>query len=81
LKCDILVSRYAFTFNLYRYNSAFIGPDHYFVTCPDRAGRIQWYAFVKADKPDTPDVANPSEFLKQTFKVRELERVARFNFQ
>ena len=48
--------------------SAFIGPDHYFVTCPDRAGRIQWYAFIKADQPDTPDVADPAGFLKSTLE-------------
>jgi len=48
--------------------SAFIGPDHYFVTCPDRAGRIQWYGFIKAKQPDSPDVANPAEFLKETLK-------------
>ena len=43
--------------------SAFIGPDHYFVTCPDRAGRVQWYGFVKADRPNQADALNPIEFL------------------
>ena len=48
--------------------SAFIGPDHYFVTCPDRAGRIQWYAFIKATEPETPNVDDPAGFLKETLK-------------
>jgi len=46
--------------------SAFIGPDHYFVTCPDRAGRVQWYGFIKATSPNTPDEENPAEFLQKT---------------
>ena len=48
--------------------SAFIGPDHYFVTCPDRAGRVQWYGFVKADRPNQADALNPIEFLEETFQ-------------
>lgn len=46
--------------------SAFIGPDHYFVTCPDRAGRVQWYAFIKAEQPGMEDPADPAEFLIST---------------
>ena len=48
--------------------SAFIGPDHYFVTCPDRAGRVQWYGFIKATAPNSPDVEDPSAFLQETLK-------------
>lgn len=48
--------------------SAFIGPDHYFVTCPDRAGRVQWYGFIKADKPNQAEALNSSVFLEETFK-------------
>ena len=48
--------------------SAFIGPDHYFVTCPDRAGRVQWYGFIKATQPNTPDKENPAAFLEETLK-------------
>ena len=48
--------------------SAFIGPDHYFVTCPDRAGRVQWYGFIKADAPNAVDVSDPRAFLEETLK-------------
>jgi 2-polyprenyl-6-methoxyphenol hydroxylase-like FAD-dependent oxidoreductase len=56
--------------------SAFIGPDHYFVVCPNRFGRLQWYAFVKTP-PLMAELANPKAFLDDTFKnwslpVREL---------
>jgi len=47
--------------------SAFIGPDHYFVVCPDRFGRTQWYAFVKSD-PLTGDVQSSKEFLIDIFR-------------
>lgn len=45
---------------------AFIGPDNYFVTCPDRHGRLQWYAFVKSP-PNTLSNASPVEFLLNKF--------------
>ena len=48
--------------------SAFIGPDHYFVTCPDRAGRVQWYGFIKASTPESPDVDDPKAFLETTLE-------------
>jgi zeaxanthin epoxidase len=48
--------------------SAFIGPDHYFVACPDRSGRVQWYAFIKATAPNAPDQIDPSAFLRTTLK-------------
>ena len=48
--------------------SAFLGPDHSFVTCPDRAGRVQWYGFIKATAPNSPDVEDPSAFLQETLK-------------
>jgi len=56
--------------------SAFIGPDHYFVVCPDRFGRVQWYAFIKAT-PQEPEVANAKTMLTKTFanwapQVKEL---------
>ena len=47
--------------------SAFIGPDHYFVVCPDRFGRVQWYAFVKA-LPRTPTSTPSKKTLTNTFK-------------
>ncbi len=48
--------------------SAFIGPDHYFVTCPDRKGRVQWYGFIKASKPNSPDQEDPVKFLESTLE-------------
>ena len=45
---------------------AYIGPDHYFVTCPDRHGRIQWYAFIKAG-PDSEQINEPREYLLDKF--------------
>jgi len=49
--------------------SAFIGPDHYFVVCPDRAGRVQWYGFIKAVEPNTPDARKPKEYLLEKLKA------------
>ena len=48
---------------------AFIGPDHYFVVCPDRAGRVQWYGFIKAVEPNTPDARKPKEYLLEKLKA------------
>ena len=41
---------------------AYVGPDNYFVTCPDRCGRLQWYAFVKSP-PNTGSTDAATEFL------------------
>ncbi|CEG01042.1 Monooxygenase, FAD-binding [Ostreococcus tauri] len=46
---------------------AYIGPNHYFVTCPDRRGRIQWYAFIKGE-PDGELVGSPKGFLLHQFR-------------
>jgi len=46
---------------------AYIGPDNYFVTCPDRHGRIQWYAFVKSS-PESDYVEDSKSFLLQKFE-------------
>ena len=46
---------------------AYIGPDNYFVTCPDRYGRIQWYAFVKST-PESEYVEDAKSFLSQKFE-------------
>ncbi|MBI20082.1 MAG: hypothetical protein CMB73_05855 [Euryarchaeota archaeon] len=45
---------------------AFIGPNHYFVVCPDRNGRVQWYAFVRTP-PHTPNCEAPKETLREIF--------------
>lgn len=47
--------------------SAFIGPDHYFVVCPDRFGRVQWYAFIQT-LPHTANSVTPKLDLLQIFK-------------
>ena len=41
--------------------------DNYFVTCPDRYGRIQWYAFVKST-PESEYVEDAKSFLSQKFE-------------
>lgn len=46
---------------------AYIGPENYFVTCPDRSGRMQWYAFIKS-KPEAEQIENPKDFLLKTFQ-------------
>jgi len=46
---------------------AFIGPDNYFVTCPDRHGRLQWYAFVKSTV-NREKVMAPTDFLLTQFR-------------
>lgn len=46
---------------------AYIGPDNYFVTCPDRHGRIQWYAFVKSS-PESDYIEDSKSFLLQKFE-------------
>ena len=46
---------------------AYIGPDNYFVVCPDKQGRVQWYAFIRSDA-GTDDVDRPSEYLIEAFK-------------
>ena len=46
---------------------AYIGPDNYFVACPDKQGRIQWYAFIKSDA-GTDDVDRSKEYLLEVFK-------------
>lgn len=48
--------------------SAFIGPDNYFVVCPDRFGRVQWYAFIQTP-PCTPNSVTPKLDLLQIFKT------------
>ena len=46
---------------------AYIGPDHYFVTCPDRRGRMQWYAFIKS-RPYEQVIDGPSHLLVKIFQ-------------
>jgi len=46
---------------------AYIGPNNYFVVCPDKQGRVQWYAFL-GSVPGTDDVDKPREYLLEVFK-------------
>jgi zeaxanthin epoxidase len=45
---------------------AFLGPDNYFVICPDKFGFVQWYAFVKS-QPNSEDKSNCKDFLLREF--------------
>jgi zeaxanthin epoxidase len=46
---------------------AYVGPEHYFVKCPDRCGRMQWYAFIKSEPYDRP-IEEPLEYLMDIFE-------------
>ena len=45
---------------------AYIGPDNYFVICPDKGGRVQWYAFMKS-LPGSVNKTEPVEYLLGKF--------------
>jgi len=46
---------------------AFLGPDNYFVICPDKFGFVQWYAFVKSP-PNSENKINCKNFLQKAFE-------------
>jgi zeaxanthin epoxidase len=46
---------------------AFLGPNNYFVVCPNKTGFVQWYAFMKSP-PNTEKTENCKEYLNSTFK-------------
>lgn len=35
------------------------------------SGRIQWYAFIKAERPESPAAEDPAAFLRETLSGQE----------